>query len=232
MTPDRDNPYKILGVGPTDDLEAITAAYRAKAKQHHPDRNRQHPEQAKQNFQLIQLAFDVLRDPVRRKRFDEHGYMDERTTPSDGGQAEVHQLLATVLHQVFQSLLDAGQNPEQHDLIDWVRRSLDRMISETERAIAKQEKTIQKLQAAAKRFQHKENNPLLPQMLLAPVVDIQRSLDQGQEHLAKAKAAYAIVKAYRFDVAAGGPQTMRGGSGWFGGMQFTHWTGAASGASK
>ena len=38
----------------------------------HPDKNRDNPEAAKEEFQLIQQAYDVLTDPQERAWYDKH----------------------------------------------------------------------------------------------------------------------------------------------------------------
>jgi curved DNA-binding protein CbpA len=62
------NPYEMLGLeeGCTD--EEITVAFRALAKEHHPDVGGD-PE----IFIQINIAVDVLRDPYKRRMFDEFG---------------------------------------------------------------------------------------------------------------------------------------------------------------
>ena len=62
------NPYEVLGVERDADLDTIKAAFRAKAKEFHPDR----AGNAKM-FDQVNLAYEVLRDPDVRRRYDETG---------------------------------------------------------------------------------------------------------------------------------------------------------------
>lgn len=64
--------YKILGVEKSATPKDIKNAYRKLARKHHPDL---HPndKDAKKNFQLVNEANEVLSDPVKRKKYDEHG---------------------------------------------------------------------------------------------------------------------------------------------------------------
>ncbi|MCA9105855.1 MAG: J domain-containing protein [Planctomycetales bacterium] len=77
--------YKILGVSRTASDKEIQKAYRALARKHHPDRvEEDQREAAKQKFQKIQEAYDVLSDPEKRKLYDQFGH-DYRHAQQGGG---------------------------------------------------------------------------------------------------------------------------------------------------
>jgi DnaJ-class molecular chaperone len=63
------DPYKTLGVKPSDSDDAIRAAYRKLAKKHHPDMNQGKPDAA-ERFKTINAAYDLLSDKDKRARFD------------------------------------------------------------------------------------------------------------------------------------------------------------------
>ena len=64
--------YKILGITKTATPKDIKAAYRKLARKYHPDLN-PNDKDAKKNFQQINEANEVLSDPEKRKKYDEHG---------------------------------------------------------------------------------------------------------------------------------------------------------------
>ena len=66
--------YKVLGVGREADQGEIKRAYRALARQYHPDVNGAHDAAAK--FREVNEAYEVLSDPKKRKNYDRFGMAD------------------------------------------------------------------------------------------------------------------------------------------------------------
>ncbi|OHV75929.1 DnaJ C-terminal domain-containing protein [Rhizobium sp. LCM 4573] len=70
------DPYSVLGVKQNADADEIKAAWRAKAKSAHPDRNRDDPS-ATTRFAELGQAYEVLKDPERRQRYDRVAEMQQ-----------------------------------------------------------------------------------------------------------------------------------------------------------
>jgi molecular chaperone DnaJ len=64
--------YDVLGVSRDATQEEIRKAYRALARAHHPDVNHEDP-QAEHRFKEINLAYQTLSDPARRRQYDAFG---------------------------------------------------------------------------------------------------------------------------------------------------------------
>jgi curved DNA-binding protein CbpA len=60
------------GVGVTLQLEDIKKAFRNAALRWHPDRHADEAskQKARDQFHLVRIAYDTLRDPERRRRYD------------------------------------------------------------------------------------------------------------------------------------------------------------------
>ena len=77
--------YAVLGVsrGATD--EEIKRAYRKLARESHPDANPDDPH-AEERFKEVQLAYEVLKDPEKRERYDRYGVDGLRGSGMGGGE--------------------------------------------------------------------------------------------------------------------------------------------------
>jgi curved DNA-binding protein len=64
--------YKLLGIDKKATGKEIKTAYRKLARKFHPDLN-PNDKNAKRNFQQINEANEVLSDPLKRKKYDQHG---------------------------------------------------------------------------------------------------------------------------------------------------------------
>lgn len=68
--------YEILGIRRTASAEEIRSAFRQRAKQYHPDRGGSAEDEAR--FRRLREAFETLRDPQQRVRYDAEALASEQ----------------------------------------------------------------------------------------------------------------------------------------------------------
>jgi DnaJ-class molecular chaperone len=73
--------YAALGLSPSATLADIKKAYRQQAALHHPDRNSALDAAAR--FRLVQVAYEVLSDPDKRKAYDDNRQRNLLDSPID-----------------------------------------------------------------------------------------------------------------------------------------------------
>ena len=70
---DKRDYYEVLGISKGASQDEIKSAYRKKAKQLHPDLNKDDPH-AEEKFKEVQEAYSVLSDESKRKMYDQYGH--------------------------------------------------------------------------------------------------------------------------------------------------------------
>ena len=83
----KNDPYKVLGLPPTANREAIKKQYRDLAKQCHPDLNPDSKVAAQERMKAITAAHEMLTDDARRKAYDSQPVFAWRK-PKDLGQVD------------------------------------------------------------------------------------------------------------------------------------------------
>ena len=66
--------YQLLGVGRDATDEELKRAYRAKAREYHPDARHGDDDADGEHFKEISQAYEILSDPERRARYDRFGH--------------------------------------------------------------------------------------------------------------------------------------------------------------
>jgi DnaJ-class molecular chaperone len=64
--------YDLLGVSPSCSENELKRAFKKKAFELHPDRNKEDP-QATEKFQAVNEAYEILKDPQKRQQYDQFG---------------------------------------------------------------------------------------------------------------------------------------------------------------
>jgi hypothetical protein len=109
------NAYDILGIGRDADAQAVRRAFRKLALMHHPDAVA--PEQkaeASQTFARINQAYEILRDPQRRRHYD--ALLARGITPDL--QGEIGTVETPTLAEILGEIRSLGIEDDGDDLME------------------------------------------------------------------------------------------------------------------
>jgi curved DNA-binding protein CbpA len=192
------NPYDVLGVGKAAAAPEIKMAYRRRSKAAHPDAGG-----TREAFDQLQLAYDVLRDPEARRRYDETG--EVRPQAADNAHVAGLSALSAVFDQVIAETMKAGEDFTTVDLVARMRGKLEDAIAkraETAMAMAQDRSRWQEMRD---RFTSVEDRPTrLAAIVDKKLADIDRVKQAVDAADAAARTAIEILDdhRYRFDPEA------------------------------
>lgn len=176
-------PYDILGL-PKDATPAeIKRAHREKIKAAHQDRGGS----LEQNIS-VQSAFDILKDPARRKRYDETG---DTKKPLDPLLQAQKMAMEMVVNCVAQGQTNFGINPIQQAITKCsgtIRKVMDEMDANKHRA-----KT---LRTVATRINRKSGENLLSQALIGNAEQIDRMNENGKLAIEEMELVKAFLNEF------------------------------------
>lgn len=174
------NPYHTLGVEPTASPEEIKAAYRRKAKQHHPDKGGE-------GFEQIGKAYALLTDPAARTHYD-------RTGESEKGRLSPISLLTALFSEAIQQ--DVTQN-----IVNVVRTALHQGAEKLRKAQRGKKAELSRMEKLTGRVKTKPGTPNIVDLIIDErIALLHRDLAVIESEIALGAAALAILDDYTDDL--------------------------------
>ena len=181
------DPYVLLGIERDADERAIRTAYRRAVKTAHPDRGGD-----AEQFGKLQAAYDLLKDPVRRKVFDDTGYDPELADPKD---LKGLMMLETLVNEF---ILDERE-PGSFDPVAAMRRKLSDDIVKNRFHILELERHRSRVRKHLDRLGRRPDTDVLGSMLRARSQSIADAIKNAEAQIEAIEQAYQMLEGYSYE---------------------------------
>jgi len=182
------DPYAMLGIERDADEQAVRTAYRKAAKGAHPDSGGDADE-----FARLQTCYDLLRDPVRRKVYDDTGFDPQLADPRD---LKGLMLLEPLVNDV---ILDERE-PGSFDPLAAMRRKLSDDIVKSRFHILELERHRNRVRQHIDRLGRKAGTDFLGSMLRARAQSIADAIRDAENQIGTIEQAYAMLEGYSYEL--------------------------------
>lgn len=186
--------YDDLGLGPDATEAEIKAAHRRAAKRHHPDAGGDRDE-----FERVQRAALILRDPAKRERYDRDGTIEDGPSPLD---FEL-QGAVSLINDAFSAALASASNLATVNIIANAKTVLQHSITNIEQEQAAARGELGKFRKARKRVKHKGNGPnILGDIIDDRIRNCEARIKATDINLGAHKRALKMLADYDWEVDA------------------------------
>lgn len=182
------DPYAMLGLDREAEADAIKHAWRKAVKNAHPDAGGDI-----EHFSRLQAAYDLLKDPVRRKVYDDTGYDPQLADPRD---IEGVLILETLVNDF---ILDERE-PGSFDPVAAMRRKLTDDIVKSRFHILELERHRARLRKHMDRMGRRPDTDVLGSMLRARSQSIADAIRKAEAQIDTIEHAYTMLEGYSYEI--------------------------------
>jgi curved DNA-binding protein CbpA len=182
------DPYETLGLARDADEQAIKAAWRKAAKTVHPDQGGD-----VEGFGRLQACYDLLKDPVRRKVYDNTGYDPQLADPRD---LKGILMLETLVNEF---ILDERE-PGSFDPLAAMRRKLSDDIVKSRFHILELERHRARVRQHIDRLGRRPAADVLGSMLRTRSQSIADAIRSAEAQIEAIEQAYTMLEGYSYEL--------------------------------
>ncbi|MBW9062219.1 DnaJ domain-containing protein [Rhizobium herbae] len=182
------DPYETLGLARDADEQAIKAAWRKAAKTAHPDQGGDI-----EAFGRLQACYDLLKDPVRRKVYDNTGYDPQLADPRD---LKGILMLETLVNEF---ILDERE-PGSFDPLAAMRRKLSDDIVKSRFHILELERHRARVRQHIDRLGRRPAADVLGSMLRTRSQSIADAIRSAEAQIEAIEQAYGMLEGYSYEL--------------------------------
>ncbi|MGV2099478.1 J domain-containing protein [Rhizobium sp. 21-4511-3d] len=184
------DPYVMLGIDRDAGEQAIRSAWRKAAKTSHPDAGGD-----AEHFGKLQAAYDLLKDPVRRRVYDDTGYDPQLADPKD-----IEGVL--MLEKLVNDIILDEREPGSFDPIAAIRRKLSDDIVKNRFHILELERHRNRVRQHIDRLGRRPETDVLGSMLRARSQSITDAIKKAQGQIEAIEHAYQMLEGYSYELEA------------------------------
>lgn len=182
------DPYAMLGIDREADDQAIKSAYRRLAKGAHPDSGGD-----VEQFSRLQASYDLLKDPVRRRVYDDTGYDPQL---ADAKDLKGLLMIETLVNEF---ILDERE-PGSFDPVAAMRRKLSDDILKSRFHILELERHRSRVRKHMDRLGKRPEADVLGSMLRARSQSIADAIKQAETQIEAIEQAYVMLEGYHYEL--------------------------------
>jgi curved DNA-binding protein CbpA len=182
------DPYETLGLARDADEQAIKAAWRKAAKTAHPDQGGD-----VEGFGRLQACYDLLKDPVRRKVYDNTGYDPQLADPRD---LKGILMLETLVNEF---ILDERE-PGSFDPLAAMRRKLSDDIVKSRFQNLELERHRARVRQHIDRLGRRPAADVLGSMLRTRSQSIADAIRSAEAQIEAIEQAYTMLEGYSYEL--------------------------------
>ena len=179
------NYYETLGVDREATKDEIKKAFRKKAEATHPDKKGG----SEKAFKNLNEAYLVLKDPIKRERYDLGKY--DKYEPES---SPVFQIVAQMFNDIFIMVAESGDFTM--DIIQTMKRGIRDQISKGLNQIAKNEKVINNMNKIKARIISK--NTLAVDIIEGQIKKIKYSTEQINKEIKVNEDVLEFLEDYKY----------------------------------
>jgi len=186
------NPYSILDIGTNATPEEVIAAYKKKARKTHPDLGGD-----ENDFIEVNKAMLILKDPAKRKRFDEEGFVEE------GKPDNLYSSAIEKVAQFFVQSVEASlHNPLTLDDIDLIKGGVahfQQQAMQSRQQINEHKTRIAKFEGVIKRLKTKRQDDIITRMMKSHAGQYRRIIEANEYQIKVLEKAIEVIRDYTFE---------------------------------
>lgn len=180
--------YDVLGVASGATPDAIKSAYRSKSKQLHPDSGQ--PTADEEAFHRLSMAYTILRDADKRKKYDSDGTYDAGPTRTE------HQIVLSLIAERIALAIQTNITNLDVNLLEIVRADLADLVQQAVTANQSVTRVLGGLERSLARIKTPDENNLFASALNAKLQECRNAKTKNDDLERRALAALDILLSY------------------------------------